>query len=51
MCIRDRCVTSEEGTKAMAEDMGFVIPFKSAPVSYTHLNGEEDSLTYLYRLD
>ena len=24
------CVTSEEGTKAMAEDMGFVIPFKSA---------------------
>ena len=24
------CVTSEEGTKAMATDMGFVIPFKSA---------------------
>lgn len=24
------CVTSEEGTKAMAEDMGFVIPFKAA---------------------
>ncbi len=24
------CVTSEEGTKAMGEDMGFVIPFKKA---------------------
>ena len=24
------CVTSEKGTKAMAEDMGFVIPFKAA---------------------
>ena len=24
------CVTSEEGTKCMAEDMGFVIPFKQA---------------------
>ena len=24
------CVTSEEGTKAMAEEMGFVIPFKNA---------------------
>ena len=24
------CVTSEEGTKAMADDMGFVIPFKKA---------------------
>ena len=24
------CVTSEEGTKAMANDMGFVIPFKKA---------------------
>lgn len=24
------CVTSEEGTKAMANDMGFVIPFKNA---------------------
>ena len=24
------CVTSEKGTKAMAEDMGFVIPFKKA---------------------
>ncbi len=24
------CVTSEAGTKAMAEDMGFVIPFKNA---------------------
>ncbi|MDD5938402.1 MAG: ABC transporter substrate-binding protein [Clostridiales bacterium] len=27
------CVTSEEGTKAMAEDMGFVIPFKAAQES------------------
>lgn len=26
----DWCVTSEEGTKAMAEKMGFVIPFKKA---------------------
>ena len=24
------CITSEEGTKALAEDMGFVIPFKTA---------------------
>ena len=24
------CVTSDEGTKAMGEDMGFVIPFKNA---------------------
>lgn len=27
------CVTSEKGTKAMAEDMGFVIPFKKAAES------------------
>ena len=27
------CVTSEEGTKAMADDMGFVIPFKTAQES------------------
>ena len=27
------CVTSEKGTKAMAEDMGFVIPFKNAAES------------------
>lgn len=27
------CVTSEEGTKCMAEDMGFVIPFKNAEAS------------------
>ena len=26
----DWCVTSDEGTKAMGEDMGFVIPFKNA---------------------
>ena len=24
------CVTSEDGTKAMSEDMGFTIPFKTA---------------------
>ena len=27
------CVTSEQGTKAMSEDMGFVIPFKQAQES------------------
>ena len=27
------CVTSEQGTRAMAEDMGFVIPFKAAQES------------------
>lgn len=27
------CVTSEEGTRAMSEDMGFVIPFKQAQES------------------
>ncbi|MBR0411225.1 MAG: ABC transporter substrate-binding protein [Eubacterium sp.] len=27
------CVTSDEGTKAMSEDMGFTIPFKSAKES------------------
>lgn len=27
------CVTSEEGTKSMADDMGFVIPFKAAKES------------------
>ena len=27
------CVTSEQGTKAMSEDMGFVIPFKQAKES------------------
>ena len=27
------CVTSEQGTKAMADDMGFVIPFKTAQES------------------
>lgn len=27
------CVSSEEGTKAMAQDMGFVIPFKAAQES------------------
>ncbi len=27
------CVSSDEGTKAMANDMGFVIPFKNAQES------------------
>ena len=27
------CVTSEDGTKAMSEDMGFTIPFKTAQES------------------
>ena len=35
------CVTSEEGTKAMADDMGFVIPFKGAQES-TNLFVKED---------
>ena len=29
------CVSSDEGTKAMANDMGFVIPFKNAVESPT----------------
>ena len=36
------CVTSEEGTKAMAEDMGFVIPFKNA-VESTNLFVKQDA--------
>lgn len=35
------CVTSEEGTKAMANDMGFVIPFKGAQES-TNLFVKQD---------
>ncbi len=31
------CVTSEEGTKAMANDMGFVIPFKKRPEIHQRL--------------
>ncbi len=36
------CVTSEAGTKAMGEDMGFVIPFKKA-VEPTNLFVKEDA--------
>lgn len=36
------CVTSQEGTKAMAEDMGFVIPFKNAMES-TNLFVKQDA--------
>ena len=36
------CVTSEEGTKAMANDMGFTIPFKSAQES-TNLFVKQDA--------
>ena len=36
------CVTSEQGTKAMAEDMGFVIPFKKA-VESPNLFVKQDS--------
>ena len=31
------CVTSEAGTKSMAEDMGFTIPFKTASCSYKRI--------------
>jgi len=36
------CVTSREGTRAMAEDMGFVIPFKNA-VESTNLFVKQDA--------
>jgi raffinose/stachyose/melibiose transport system substrate-binding protein len=36
------CVTSAEGTKAMAEEMGFVIPFQNA-VESTNLFVQQDS--------
>ena len=36
------CVTSEEGTKAMGEDMGFVIPFNKA-VESPNLFVKQDS--------
>lgn len=36
------CVTSEEGTRALAEDMGFVIPFKNA-VTPTNLFVKQDA--------
>ena len=36
------CVSSEEGTAAMADDMGFVIPFKSAKAPTNPLNAISD---------
>ena len=39
------CVTSEAGTKAMANDMGFVIPFKKAVESPNHFVKVDAELT------
>jgi raffinose/stachyose/melibiose transport system substrate-binding protein len=39
------CVTSEEGTKSMAEDMGFVIPFKNAIESNNLFVKQDAALT------
>lgn len=39
------CVTSETGTKCMAEDMGFVIPFKSAAESQNLFVKEDAEMT------
>ncbi len=39
------CVTSEEGTKAMADDMGFVIPFKGAQESTNIFVKEDQEMT------
>ena len=39
------CVTSEEGTDAMANDMGFVIPFKSAVESPNLFVKEDAAMT------
>ena len=39
------CVTSEEGTKAMAEDMGFVIPFKGAQKSNNVFVKQDQEMT------
>ena len=36
------CVSSEKGTAAMADDMGFVIPFKSAKAPTNPLNAISD---------
>ncbi|WP_348664876.1 ABC transporter substrate-binding protein [Dubosiella newyorkensis] len=41
----DWCVTSEEGTTAMADDMGFVIPFKDAKPSENVFVVEDQKLT------
>ncbi len=39
------CVTSEAGTKAMADDMGFVIPFKSAKAATNKFVQIDNELT------
>ena len=39
------CVTSDEGTKAMGEDMGFVIPFKNAVESKNLFVKEDKAMT------
>lgn len=39
------CVTSEEGTKAMAEDMGFVIPFTGAQESSNVFVKQDQEMT------
>ena len=39
------CVTSDEGTKAMGEDMGFVIPFKNAVESQNLFVQQDKEMT------
>ncbi|MGN1030300.1 MAG: extracellular solute-binding protein, partial [Butyricicoccaceae bacterium] len=39
------CTSSEKGTKAMAEDMGFVIPFKDAVESQNLFVKEDAKMT------
>jgi raffinose/stachyose/melibiose transport system substrate-binding protein len=39
------CVTSDEGTKALADDMGFVIPFKQAQESPNLFVKQDTALT------
>ena len=39
------CVTSQEGTKAMVEDMGFVIPFKQAASSPNVFVKQDQTMT------
>ena len=39
------CVTSEEGTKCMGEDMGFVIPFKKAVESKNVFVKQDNEIT------
>ena len=41
----DWCVTSDEGTKCMADDMGFNIPFKKAQESKNLFIKEDKQMT------